>query len=66
MTPEAALAAIGSLVEGAEVAAEHQAELDDQKQAAAAELRDVEEKTQAEIAKNIRSRLLQLATRKRN
>ncbi len=49
-----------------EVAAEHQAELDDQKQAAAAELRAVEEKTQAEIAKNLRSRLLQLATRKRN
>ena len=49
-----------------ELAAEHQAELDAQKQAAAAELRDVEEKTQAEIAQNIRSRLLQLATRKRN
>ena len=50
----------------AEVAAEHQAELDAQKEAAAAELRDVEEKTQTEIAQNIRSRLLQLATRKRN
>ena len=40
--------------------------LDAQKQAAAAELRAVEEKTQAEIAQNLRSRLLQLATRKRN
>ena len=50
----------------AELAAEHQAELDAQQQAAAAELRAVEEKTQAEIAKNIRSRLLQLATRKRS
>jgi pyruvate-ferredoxin/flavodoxin oxidoreductase len=50
----------------AELAAEHQAELDAQQQAAAAELRAVEEKTQAEIAASIRSRLLQLATRKRN
>ena len=50
----------------AELAAEHQAELDAQQEAAAAELRAVEEKTQAEIAQSIRSRLLQLATRKRN
>ncbi|MDJ0906927.1 MAG: 4Fe-4S binding protein [Woeseiaceae bacterium] len=50
----------------AELAAEHQAQLDAQQQASAAELREVEEKTQAEIARNIRSRLLQLATRKRN
>mgnify|MGYP001815096863 FL=1 len=49
-----------------ELAAEHQAELDAQKQASAAEIREIEEKTQAEIARNIRSRLLQLATRKRN
>jgi pyruvate-ferredoxin/flavodoxin oxidoreductase len=50
----------------ADLAAEHEADLDAQKQAAAAELRDVEAKTQAEIARNIRSRLLQLATRKRS
>ncbi len=50
----------------AEVAAEHEAALEAQKQAAAAELREVEEKTQAEIAQNIRARLLQLATRKRS
>ena len=50
----------------AELAAEHEANLEAQKQAAAADLRQVEEKTQAEIARNIRSRLLQLATRKRS
>jgi pyruvate-ferredoxin/flavodoxin oxidoreductase len=50
----------------AEVAAEHEAALDAQKQEAAAELREVQEKTQAEIAQNIRSRLLQLATRKKD
>ncbi len=50
----------------AELAAEHQAALDAQKAAAAAELREVQQQTQAEIARNIRSRLLQLATRKRN
>ena len=50
----------------AQLAAEHEADLDAQRQASAAELREIEEKTQAEIARNIRSRLLQLATRKRN
>ncbi len=49
-----------------EVAAEHQAALDAQKQASAEEIREIKEKTQAEIAHNIRSRLLQLATRKRS
>jgi len=50
----------------AEVAAEHQADLDAQKKASEAEIREIQEKTQAEIAKNIRSRLLQLASRKRD
>ena len=50
----------------AELEAEHEADLEAQKQAAAADLKQVEEKTQAEIARNIRSRLLQLATRKRS
>lgn len=49
----------------ASVAAEHQAELDEQKQAAAAELEEVRQKTQAEIAATMRSRLLELAARKR-
>ena len=49
-----------------EVAAEHQAELDAQKKAFDAEIREIQEKTQAEIASKIRSRLLQLATQKRN
>ena len=49
----------------AAVAAEHQAELDEQKQAAAAELQEVRQKTQAEIAATMRSRLLELASRKR-
>jgi pyruvate-ferredoxin/flavodoxin oxidoreductase len=50
----------------AELAAEHQAALDAQKQASADEIREIRETTQAEIAQNIRSRLLQLASRKRN
>ena len=50
----------------ATVAAEHQAELDAQQQAAAAELLEVRKTTQAEIAGKIRSRLLELAARKRN
>ena len=50
----------------ADVAAEHQADLDAQKKASDAEIREIQEKTQAEIAKNIRSRLLQLASRKRD
>jgi pyruvate-ferredoxin/flavodoxin oxidoreductase len=49
----------------ADVAAGHQAELDAQKQASAAEIREIQEKTQAEIASKIRSRLLQLASQKR-
>jgi pyruvate-ferredoxin/flavodoxin oxidoreductase len=49
----------------AEVAAEHRAELDAQKKAAAAELQDVRQKTQAEFAATMRSRLLELASRKR-
>jgi pyruvate-ferredoxin/flavodoxin oxidoreductase len=50
----------------AEVAAEHQAELDAQRKASDEQIREIQEKTQAEIAKNIRSRLLDLAARKRN
>jgi pyruvate-ferredoxin/flavodoxin oxidoreductase len=50
----------------AELADEHQAALDAQKQASAAEIRAIQEKTQAEIASNIRSRLLQLAAKKRD
>jgi pyruvate-ferredoxin/flavodoxin oxidoreductase len=50
----------------AELADEHQAALDAQKQASAAEIREIQEKTQAEIAKHIRSRLLQLASQKRD
>ncbi|MCP4301636.1 MAG: pyruvate ferredoxin oxidoreductase, partial [Gammaproteobacteria bacterium] len=49
-----------------EIAAEHQVALDALKQAAAAEVSEIQEKTQAEIASNIRSRLLQLASQKRN
>ena len=49
----------------AAVAEEHQAELDAQKQAAAAELEEVRQKTQAEIAGHLRARLLELATRRR-
>ena len=48
------------------VAAEHQAELDAQKQAAETEIRELREQTQAEIAAQIRSRLLALASRKRS
>ena len=49
----------------AELADEHQAALDAQKQSSDAEIREIQEKTQAEIASNIRSRLLQLASQKR-
>ena len=49
----------------ADVAAEHQADLDAQKQASDAEIREIRERTQAEIASTIRSRLLQLAAKKR-
>ena len=47
------------------VAAEHKAELATQKQAAETEIREIREQTQAEIAAQIRSRLLALASRKR-
>ncbi|MBT8081367.1 MAG: pyruvate ferredoxin oxidoreductase [Gammaproteobacteria bacterium] len=47
----------------ADVAAEHQAELDAQQQAAAAELAEIRDKTRAEIAVGLRSRLLELAKR---
>ena len=50
----------------AEVAAEHKAELDAQKEAADAEIREIREKTQVEIASQLRSRLLQLAAQKRS
>ena len=50
----------------ATVAAEHQAELDAQKQAADAEIKAIREQTQAEIAAQIRSRLLALASQKRS
>jgi pyruvate-ferredoxin/flavodoxin oxidoreductase len=50
----------------AELADEHQAALDAQEQASAAEIREIQAKTQAEIASNIRSRLLQLASQKRD
>jgi pyruvate-ferredoxin/flavodoxin oxidoreductase len=50
----------------AELADEHQAALDAQMRASAAEIRDMQEKTQSEIASKIRSRLLQLVSQKRN
>jgi pyruvate-ferredoxin/flavodoxin oxidoreductase len=50
----------------ASVAAEHQAELDAQKEASEAEIREIREKTQVEIASQLRSRLLQLAAQKRS
>ncbi len=50
----------------AEVAAEHQGELDAQQQAAAAELAAARDKTKAEIAGKLRSRLLELASRRRD
>jgi pyruvate-ferredoxin/flavodoxin oxidoreductase len=50
----------------ARVAAEHQAELDAQQQANDAVIREIQEKTQTEIASKIRSRLLQLAAQKRD
>ena len=49
----------------AAVAAEHRAELDAQKNAAKDEINALREKTEAEIASKIRSRLLALASRKR-
>ena len=47
------------------VAAEHKAALDAQKQAAEKEIREIRDQTQAEIAAQIRTRLLALASRKR-
>ena len=49
----------------AELAAEHQAELDAQKRDSEARILEIQEKTEAEIASKIRSRLLELASRKR-
>ena len=50
----------------AAVAAEHKAELEAQQQANDAQIREIQEKTQTEIASKIRSRLLQLASQKRD
>jgi pyruvate-ferredoxin/flavodoxin oxidoreductase len=50
----------------ADVAAEHQAELDALKQASAAEALEIRKNMQAEIAVKLRSRLLELASRKRD
>jgi pyruvate-ferredoxin/flavodoxin oxidoreductase len=47
------------------VAAEHRAEMDEQKRAADAEIKAIRENIEAEIASKIRSRLLDLASRKR-
>ena len=49
-----------------EVAAEHQAELDAQTEASNAQILAIQKKTEAEIASKIRSRLLDLASRKRS
>ena len=49
----------------AAVAAEHRAELDEQKRASQAEIEALREKAEAEIASKIRSRLLALTSRKR-
>jgi pyruvate-ferredoxin/flavodoxin oxidoreductase len=49
----------------AAVQAEHDAALSDQQKAAAAELAEVQQKTRADIAAKLRSRLLELASRKR-
>ena len=50
----------------AAVAAEHQAELEALQQANDAQIREIKEKTEVEIASKIRSRLLQLAAQKRD
>jgi len=49
----------------ADVAAEHQAQLDAQQKEAEERIEALQQKTEAEIAKKIRSRLMQLASRKR-
>jgi pyruvate-ferredoxin/flavodoxin oxidoreductase len=50
----------------ADLAAKHEADLESQKKAFEAEIQKVQEKTQAEIASKIRSRLLQMAAQKRD
>ena len=50
----------------ADVEAEHKAELDAQQQAAAAELAEVRDKTRADIAARLRSRLLELSARRKD
>ncbi|MBT8109500.1 MAG: 4Fe-4S binding protein [Gammaproteobacteria bacterium] len=50
----------------AEVAAEHQAELDAQSEASDTRVREMQEKIEVEIASKIRSRLMELASRKRD
>jgi len=50
----------------AEVAAEHQAELDAQSEASEVRVREIQKKIEVEIASKIRSRLMQLASRKRD
>ena len=47
------------------VQAEHDAALEAQKKAAAAELAEVQQKTRADIARQLRSRLIELSSRKR-
>ena len=47
------------------VAAEHRAELDEQKRASQAEIEALRERTEAEIASKIKSRLMELAARNR-
>ena len=49
----------------AEVAAEHEAQLDAQRKEAEERIESLQKNTEAEIAKKIRSRLMQLASRKR-
>ena len=50
----------------AEVAAEHEAQLDAQRKAAEERIESIQKKTEAEIASKIRNRLTQLASRKRS
>ncbi len=50
----------------AEVAAEHEAQLDAQRKEAEERIESIQKKTEAEIASKIRSRLTQLASRKRS
>ncbi len=50
----------------AEVAGEHEAQLDAQRREAEERIEAIQQKTEAEIARKIRSRLMQLAARKRS